>query len=297
MVAAGLPSILRWLPYAVVGVLVVAILLARLHLGLTWFSIGVAGWLWALLWVIVLGAAYRRHTTQPPSSHGMATVNFVALAFAGLTYITTHYERDLARYTPQYTEHALETAEWWDGEWRDLPTYRLDMEGRQNQPLTVQWAGSLDTFAAVLIQHGWRPPPPLGSRALLQWLRPSPPRCQSRDVITRGFAHRLGYAWAGLREAWRCERCLRIQLVIAALLLPMLFVLRPAPLWWALTGLMAGLVIAAELINTALEHLIAHLHPERHPRIKLVKACAAAAGLVRSLAALWVAAMMAWAVM
>src|SRR3569623_1460174 len=175
MVAAGLPSKHRWLPYAVVGVLVGAILLARLHLGLTWFSKGVAGWLWALLWEIVLGAAYRRHTTQPPSSHGMATVIFVALACAGLTYITTHYERDLARYTPQYTVHALETAEWRAGKWRDLPTYRLDMEGRQNQPLTVQWAGSLDTFAAVLIQHGWRHPPPLGSRALLQWLRPSPP--------------------------------------------------------------------------------------------------------------------------
>ena len=113
----------------------------------------------------------------------------------------------------------------------------------------------------------------------------------------RGFAQRLGYAWAGLREAWRSERSLRIQLVIAALLLPMLFVLHPAPLWWALTGLMAGLVIAAELINTALEHLIDHLHPERHPRIKIVKDCAAAAVLVLSLAALWVAAMMAWSVM
>lgn len=85
--------------------------------------------------------------------------------------------------------------------------------------------------------------------------------------------------------------------MVAACLLPVLLVLRPAPLWWALTGLMAGLVIAAELVNTALEHLVDHLHPEQHPRIKIVKDCAAGAVLVLSLAALWVAAMMLWSVM
>lgn len=217
MVAAGLPPKQRWLPYAVVGVLVVAILLARLHLGLTWFSKGIAGWLWALLWVTVLGAAYRRHTNQPPSSHGMATVIFMALAFAGLTYITTHYERDLARYTPQYTVHALETAEWWDSEWRGLPTYRLDMEGRQNQPLTVQWAGSLDTLAAALAQHGWHRPPPLGSRAILQWLRPSPPLTElpilpqvhdGRDDVLR-LVHPLPEGGGVVLRLWRSDRILQ----------------------------------------------------------------------------------------
>jgi undecaprenol kinase len=39
-------------------------------------------------------------------------------------------------------------------------------------------------------------------------------------------------------------------------------------------------VIAAELFNTALEHLVDHLHPETHPRIRIVKDCAAAAVLI-----------------
>ena len=55
---------------------------------------------------------------------------------------------------------------------------------------------------------------------------------------------------------------------------------------------MVSLVIATELINTALEHLADHLHPEQHPRIKIVKDCAAAAVLILSIGALWVAAMM-----
>lgn len=49
-------------------------------------------------------------------------------------------------------------------------------------------------------------------------------------------------------------------------------------------ALTIALVWSAELINTALEHLVDHLHPERHSAIKRVKDCAAGAVLVLSLA-------------
>lgn len=217
MVAAGLPNKQRWMPYAVVGVLVVAMLLARLHLGLTWFSKGVAGSLWALLWVTVLGAAYRRHAGQPPSSHGMATVIFMTLSFSGLIYITTHYQHDLVRYAPQHTVQTLEMAEWWDDGWRGLPISRQDMKGDRSQPLTVQWAGDLDTLAATLAQHGWRPPPPLGSRAILQWLRPSPPLTDlpilpqvhdGRDDVLR-LVHPLPNGGAAVLRLWHSDRLLQ----------------------------------------------------------------------------------------
>ncbi len=52
------------------------------------------------------------------------------------------------------------------------------------------------------------------------------------------------------------------------------------PVWWALVLLASGVVLAAELFNTALEHLADHLHPQTHPRIQIVKDCAAAAVLV-----------------
>lgn len=106
------------------------------------------------------------------------------------------------------------------------------------------------------------------------------------------FGRRLGFAIAGLRAAWRHEKSFRTQgwFALAALLL--LLLLRPAPVWWALIGVMVMLVMAAELINTALEHLADHLHPDEHPKIKLVKDCAAAAVLLLSLGALWLAAIM-----
>jgi diacylglycerol kinase (ATP) len=108
----------------------------------------------------------------------------------------------------------------------------------------------------------------------------------------RHFPQRVGFAWTGFVSAWKSERSLRTQVWAALLLVPLMIILRPAPVWWALVGMMTALVIAAELINTALEHLVDHLHPEHHPRIKIVKDCAAAAVLILSIAAVWVAVMM-----
>jgi diacylglycerol kinase (ATP) len=116
-------------------------------------------------------------------------------------------------------------------------------------------------------------------------------------VKNQALHKRFGFAWRGLREAWQSERSLRVQLWFAAAALLTLIALRPALVWWALVGMMIALVLAAELINTALEHLVDHLHPERHPRIKLVKDCAAAAVLLLSLAALWVGVLMVLSVM
>ena len=64
-----------------------------------------------------------------------------------------------------------------------------------------------------------------------------------------------------------------------------LLILRPGPYWWALVMLASAGVLAAEMFNTALEHLVDHLHPEIHPRIGVVKDCAAAGVLIASLGA------------
>ena len=73
-----------------------------------------------------------------------------------------------------------------------------------------------------------------------------------------------------------------------------LVMVRPSPAWCAVMILTVAMVLAAELFNTALEHLADHLHPEQHPRIKIVKDCAAGAVLVISLGALCVAGAFVW---
>ena len=102
---------------------------------------------------------------------------------------------------------------------------------------------------------------------------------------------RFGFAWAGIVSAWRREHSFRLQLATAAALLLVLTWLQPPAIWWALCLVMAFLVLAAELFNTALESLIDHLHPEVHPAIKTAKDCAAGAVLLVSIAALGIGVM------
>lgn len=81
---------------------------------------------------------------------------------------------------------------------------------------------------------------------------------------------------------------MRVHVAAFVLLLVVLLVFRPEPLWWALALLASAAVISAELANTAIEHLADHLHPEIHPGIRIVKDCAAAAVLVATAGALGV---------
>jgi len=99
------------------------------------------------------------------------------------------------------------------------------------------------------------------------------------------FGLRLRYALAGIAAGVRSEHSLRIQLVTLAAAIIFLCIFRPEPIWWAAIALSSGMVISAELLNTAIEHLADHLHPEIHPEIQIVKDCAAAAVLIASLGA------------
>ena len=99
------------------------------------------------------------------------------------------------------------------------------------------------------------------------------------------FRVRLGFAFKGLAFALRAEHSLRFQASVFVAVVIVLAVFRPGPLWWALVLLASSAVLAAELFNTALEHLVDHLHPDVHPQIRIVKDCAAAGVLLASLGA------------
>jgi undecaprenol kinase len=107
------------------------------------------------------------------------------------------------------------------------------------------------------------------------------------------FLARLRFALAGLGHAVRTEHSVRTQVVVFVLVMIAMGVLRPEPFWWALVLLASAGVLAAELLNTAVEHLADHLHPEVHPSIRVVKDCAAAAVLVAVLGAVAVGAALA----
>jgi undecaprenol kinase len=104
-------------------------------------------------------------------------------------------------------------------------------------------------------------------------------------VKNRPFLQRLRFAVAGIRAAIATEASFRTQLILAALAGLGLAVVRP-PLGWVVAYIAAAAaVLAAELFNTALEHIADRLHPELHPAIETAKDCAAAAVLLLAIIA------------
>lgn len=96
------------------------------------------------------------------------------------------------------------------------------------------------------------------------------------------FNKRMGFAVHGIRTAWCSEASFRTQCCAVLGVLIVLAWLRPAPLWWAFLLMNCGMVLAAEMFNSALEAALDRLHPEQHPSIRIAKDCAAGAVLLLS---------------
>jgi len=97
--------------------------------------------------------------------------------------------------------------------------------------------------------------------------------------------NRFKHAFEGLAAAVRGESNFRIQLVLGVLAIAATLMLDPPLIWTALVVIMIGAVLAAELLNTALEHALDAAHPEPSPLVKIAKDCSAAAVLVLSITA------------
>ena len=108
----------------------------------------------------------------------------------------------------------------------------------------------------------------------------------------RPFLERLSFASLGIVAAWQRERSFRAQVLLGIAATAFTAILAPSLIWAAMIALSIALVLALELLNTALECVIDHLHPETAPEIKLAKDIAAGAVLLASIGAVAVGMLM-----
>lgn len=90
----------------------------------------------------------------------------------------------------------------------------------------------------------------------------------------------LGHALAGLRAAARTERNLRVHGVAALLVAGAAGWLEVSLLGWAVLALTIGVVVCAELFNSAIERIVDLVQPDYHPLAGEIKDVSAAAVVV-----------------
>lgn len=113
-----------------------------------------------------------------------------------------------------------------------------------------------------------------------------------RQAKGQNLLRRGRFALAGIGHALRHERSFRTQCVAAVAATALTVALRPGWLWAALMMVLIALVLALELVNTAIEHLLDGLHPAQAPFVRVAKDCAAGAVLVLSVCSVLVFALM-----
>lgn len=90
----------------------------------------------------------------------------------------------------------------------------------------------------------------------------------------------FGYAWYGLYSCIGKEQNLSFHLIATVLVIIAGFLFHITRTEWLVILLCIGMVISAELFNTAIERLVDLVSPQRHPIAGQVKDIAAGAVLV-----------------
>lgn len=105
---------------------------------------------------------------------------------------------------------------------------------------------------------------------------------------------RARYALRGFGMAAREEASFRAELW--ALLGAVLFLIwvQASLWWWGLALLLMAMLLAAELLNTAVESLADLVSPEFHPLVARAKDCGAAAVFVLSTVGVFLALLLLW---
>jgi diacylglycerol kinase (ATP) len=101
----------------------------------------------------------------------------------------------------------------------------------------------------------------------------------------RRLANTVIWSWDGFRAAWATEKTLRQWTLANVLSAGLAFSLDLTPAERGLVLARGLLILAAELINTAVEEVIDHLSPGRDPRAKKAKDCGSACVALAALAA------------
>lgn len=162
----------RWgqvLVYAATLLVITAIGFSRIYLGAHWPTDVAAGLLLGAAlcsaYVLILGGRDERE-----GGLKLGAVALAALVVVGGLHVATGWNRTIAFYAPQHPVTTISLSDWVGGRWQELPSRRIDLGGENEEPLTIQVAGTQQAVASGLQRAGWLEQPTFRLRSLSSFL-------------------------------------------------------------------------------------------------------------------------------
>lgn len=159
LIARELPGRSRVWPYLVSGIVATLLGFARIYLGAHWLSDVIGGMLLGIVWLLVLGLAYRSHVNRSFWMRPLAAIFYVSFAVAALWHAPRAIDPMLVKLTPPPPVTTLAEAHWWQDGWGALPPQRNERDRELRWPLDIQVAGPLQPLQSQLDSHGWAAQP------------------------------------------------------------------------------------------------------------------------------------------
>lgn len=100
----------------------------------------------------------------------------------------------------------------------------------------------------------------------------------------RRFLNSFIYSFQGLKYTYRYEQSMAVHILITLVVVVLGIVLKISTVEWFVCLILIALVIASELINTAIEAVVDLASPKIDPLAKIAKDTASAAVFILSLA-------------
>jgi undecaprenyl-diphosphatase len=175
LLARKLSGAWRWGLFS--GVLFISFVIgfSRLYLGAHWLSDVLGGYFIGTSWTAFMGIIWLKAADEKIPNSLLSLTLILVIAFAGSWHVAQRHGKDLVFYAPRHEAKTMTLSLWQTSGWRDLPAWRIDMEGELEQPLTVQWAGPPAELARFLKDKGWRHTQPLSLKSVLGMFSPNTP--------------------------------------------------------------------------------------------------------------------------
>lgn len=113
-------------------------------------------------------------------------------------------------------------------------------------------------------------------------------KTECKKLDKKKLRNSFKYALQGIKSAWKTEQNLKIHFILVIIVMLLGKLLDLSFVEWAICLMLFGMVITAELLNTAIEVTVDIAMPEKNEKAKLAKDISAGAVLVSAIIAILV---------
>ncbi len=161
----------QW-PYLAAAILLTLLVLARIYLGLEWFSGALMGIMLGLAWATVVGIAYRQRAFRTFSGSIASLVFYGTLVVVLVWQAQVKTPAEIERMRVARTPIHMPVSKWWESGWREMPADRTRVASVASRQFNAQIAADPELITALLTDSGWEPAPPSDWRWVLKALNP-----------------------------------------------------------------------------------------------------------------------------